>query len=152
MDELIKYLNDVVKQLDEGKILKNIYAEPKVEQFIVSLNTEGQKTSQLYELGQDADGQSLGNYSPFTIQMKLNGFGDRRIDHITLKDTGEFYETFEVIPKKDGFVIKANPLKDGDDLTEQFGEDIIGLNDNNKEILSEFLAPFLQEKIRSILL
>ena len=147
MDELEKLLKKIVS-LNQDVLLKRIYSDSKVEQFIVSLNTEGVKTSQLYELGEDSKGQSLGNYTDYSIQLKLDGFGDSRIDHITLKDTGDFYESFEVQPLKAGFRIKANPLKDGDDLTEHFGEDIIGLNENNKKILARFILPYLQEEIK----
>ncbi len=139
--------------MDEDVLLKRIYSKSTVEQFIVSLNTEGQPTSQLYALGVDANGNQLEPpYTVNTIQFKLNGFGDSRIDHVTLKDTGDFYESFIVKALKDGFEITANPIKGGNDLTEKYGEDIIGISEQNKEILSQFLQPFLEEEIRNAIL
>ena len=147
MEKLEEYLKKIVS-LNQDVLLKGVYSKPKVEQFIVSLNTEGQKTSQLYNLGEDSEGQSLGDYTDYSIQLKLNGFGDSRIDHITLKDSGDFYESFEIKVLKDGFRIVANPIKDGDNLEDRFGKDIVGLNENNKKILAKFILPFYQEAIK----
>lgn len=147
MDELEKLLKKIVS-LNQDVLLKSVYSDSKVRQFIISLNTEGQKTSQLYELGEDSKGGDLGNYTDYSIQLKLDGFGDSRIDHITLKDTGDFYESFEVKPLKDGFRITANPLKEDTDLFKEFGADIVGLNEKNKEILARFILPYYQEEIK----
>ena len=143
MEKLEEYLKKIVS-LKQDVLLKGVYSKPKVEQFIVSLNTEGQ----LYELGEDSEGQSLGDYTDYSVLLKLSGTGDSRIDHITLKDTGDFYKSFEIKVLKDGFRIVANPIKDGDNLEDRFGKDIVGLNENNKKILAKFILPFYQEAIK----
>ncbi len=138
--EWVRRLEKNLKDLDIDDIFLDIWKDNKVQNYIIDLNTEGEQTSQLYELGEDSKGRSLGNYSPVTIDFKLFGSGDSRIDHITLKDTGEFYESFIVRPKKKGFTIEANPNKDGDNLFSIYGKDIVGLNDDNKELLMAFVA------------
>lgn len=151
--DALRNLANRAKRLDSNVILATIYKESEVEGFIVSLNTEGQPTSQLYEFGIDSKGNLLEPpYSFTTIQLKLDGFGDKRIDHVTLKDTGEFYESFQIEILKDGFEIVANPLKENTDLTEKYGQDIIGLTDENKAILSEYLQPFIFAELRKNLL
>lgn len=133
-------MNDFEKQLrkvqrfDVNAILFEVWKNPAVQNLIIELNTEGQPTSQLFEKGEDSKGIALGDYSPFTTQIKVEK--GQRIDHITLKDTGDFYETWVVAPFLRGFRIEADPDKGGgDNLFEDFGEDIVGLNEENKTIL-----------------
>jgi len=151
MEDLEIFLKNIVS-LNQDVLLKQIYSKGNVQQFIISLNTEGQSTSQLYELGEDSKGQSLGDYTDFSVLLKLSGTGDKRTDHITLKDTGDLYESVRITPLKDGFDMTANTFKDGDNLEDRFGADIIGLNEKNKEILANFILPFLQEEIKSRIL
>jgi len=126
-----------LEALDLNDIFLDIWKDNKVQNYIIDLNTEGKPTSQLYELGEDSKGRSLGEYSDITKVIKLeNG---QRFDHITLKDTGDFYESFIVRPMKKGFKIEANPNKEDTDLFEEFGKDIVGLNEENTELLLAFV-------------
>lgn len=123
-----------VQRFDVNAILFAVWKNPRVQNFIIELNTEGQTTSQLFEKGEDSQGVSLGDYSAFTTQIKIEK--GQRIDHITLKDTGDFYETFVVIPFLRGFRIEADGDKgEGDNLFDDFGQDITGLSEENKIIL-----------------
>ena len=136
---------------DLDRVLFNVWSNPRVQNFIIELNTEGQPTSQLFEKGEDSLGVSLGEYSPFTVQLKVNK--GQRIDHITLKDTGEFYESFDITPFRNGFLITANPIKDQDNLFVEYGEDIVGLSDQNKIILCEsqiFREALIQEAKKAL--
>lgn len=140
-----------VKKFDINQILKNVWSLSVVQQYITALNTEGKPTSQLYNLGEDSDGAKLTPpYSFNTIRIKVeNG---QRSDHVTLKDTGGFYESFEVNGFNFGFEITANTITDGgNDLEDKYGEKIIGLNDENIEILGEFIAPYFIEEATKIL-
>jgi len=139
-----------VERFDVNKILREVWKEPAVQNFIIELNTEGQPTSQLFEKGEDSKGLTLGDYSPFTKQVKVEK--GQRIDHITLKDTGDFYETFVVIPFLRGFRLRANPNKgEGDNLFDDFGEDIVGISEENLLILCEFIRPFFMRKAKAAL-
>ena len=152
MDDFVGILKMWQKN-DIDKILFKVWSNPKVEQYIVKLNTEGLPTSQLYQDGIDSLGASLGNYTPYSIEIKLGGDGDKRIDHITLKDTGGLYESFEVIPNKKGFSILANTItEDGNNLIDQNRfKNIIGLTKENEKLLIEFIEPFFDLETKKIL-
>lgn len=138
MKDFERLLNNLNK-LDLNDVFFSLWSNNKVQSYIIKLNTQGEPTSQLYELGEDSLGKSLGLYSPFTVEAKLFGSGDSRVDHVTLKDTGEFYESFKVIPLKRGFKITANPNKDDDNLFDIYGEDIVGISEENTELLLAFV-------------
>ena len=141
----LKKLCDNVKNLTSDKILIQIYADKKVQNFIVDLN----RIDQLFETGTDANDNFLGYYSEAT--ELLFGGRDRNkttADHITLKDTGAFYKSFFVRIYKDGFTIVANSMKDETDLTEVYGKDIIGLNEENLQQLIEKVKVKLIAEIR----
>jgi len=130
-------LNQKFRKFDVDRILREVWKNSKVQQKIIELNTK----DQLFEKGEDSLGVSLGNYSPFTIQIKVSK--GQRIDHITLNDTGEFYNSFKILPKIKGFDIEANGDKGGgDNLFDDFGQDIVGLNEENLLILCAFIRPF----------
>jgi hypothetical protein len=105
-----------------------------VQKEIIRLNT----IEQLYNEGIDALGQSLGNYSKTSVEV----FG-KRAGHITLKDTSEFYNSFVVLVKKDSYTIRANTFKQGNkgtiNLTDRFGEEIIGLTEENQDLINEMI-------------
>ena len=101
-----KILNDIIS-LDVDQIALEIARTETFKKLVISLNTEGLPTSQLFELGEDSEGKKLssigGNYSPFTVKE-----GNKRSSSlIDLKDTGDFYRSFNVIPFKGGFRIEA---------------------------------------------
>lgn len=132
-----------LRSFDVNKILENVWSNPIVKKFIIELITE----EQLYNKGIDGDGVSLGDYTTYSIEMKLRGDGDKRIDHITLKDTGGFYDSVEVVPYNKGFNTEANPIvDDGKNLYDRFGENIIKLSEENTKILIEFIKPFFNKE------
>jgi len=133
IERLLSNLNN----LNINDIFFALWSDNKVQNYIIDLNTEGETTSQLYNLGVDSEGNSLGEYSPYTIQFKVDK--GQRFDHITLKDTGDFYETFKVKPKKRGFELVANPNKDDDNLFEIYGKEIVGLTKDNQKLLMAFV-------------
>lgn len=140
-----------VKRFDVDKVLREVWRNPRVQNFIIELNTEGQSTSQLFAKGEDIFGVSLGDYSPFTIQLKVEK--GQRTDHITLKDTGDFYETFTVFPLLKGFRLEAKGDKpDGESVFDNFEESrVVGLSENNLIILSVFIQPFFEMEAKIFL-
>ena len=134
---LIK-LCDNVKNLKSEKILIQILVDKKVQNFIIDLN----RIDQLFNDGTDANGEFLGYYSEAT-ELINRGLGNNKTtaDHITLKDTGDFYKSFFVRIYKNGFTIIANSIKDKTDLTEVYGKDIIGLSENSKYELYKEIKP-----------
>ena len=133
--EAIRKLTDRVAKLDEGIILNRFVELPSVQKFILDLN----RVDQLFNKGVDSKNRALGVYTPFTINSKNErGVPVPSDFHITLFDTGQFYSTFVIIPGKDFFEIDANPIREESNLFEDFGEDILGLNDENLQILIDF--------------
>lgn len=132
-----------VKKLDSDKILKKIIVDPQMQNDILDLNFQGQ----LYNEGVDALGNFLGNYSPLSVEMKLEGDGDHRIDHITLKDTGEFYDSGKIKNGATEFSITADTEKPDGDLTERFGKNIIGLNEKSISIFIPKILPIMRDSV-----
>jgi len=140
-----------VKKFDVNRILREVWRNPRVQNFIIELNTEGQTTSQLFAKGEDIFGVSLGDYSVFTIQEKVRK--NQRFDHITLRDTGAFYETFTVFPLLMGFRLEAKGDKpDGESVFDSFDESrVVGLSESNLIILSVFIQPFFEMEAKKAL-
>ncbi len=112
-----------------------VYSTKEFEFLVVSLNTEGQPTSQLFIDGVDNKGVKLDPYTPFTVLLKKQK--GQKTSVTTLKDTGEFYNSFEVKVFKGGFEIDAETIKGDDDLEDKYGDDLIGLTDDNIQVLIE---------------
>ena len=90
-----------------------------VQEEIIRINTE----EQLYEDGVD----SLG----------LNG---QRYDHVTLKDSGDFYDSFTVRVTNDGWTQDADDSSKYDEpLFEVWGIDVLGITDENMKYIKEMI-------------
>ena len=116
----------------------------KVQKFMVKLNTDQLR----YEFV-NSDGVLLsdigGNYSPFTVEVgnKQNEFS------VDLYDTGEFHQSFKIVGvSSKGFFIDSDPIKDGVNLLEQWGEKVEGFTFESLSKASEFLLGLYIEKIR----
>ena len=152
MQDIERLLNNLNK-LNINDIFYSLWSDNKVQNYIIKLNTSGEKTSQLYSLGVDANGVALGDYTFNTIQMKLAGDGNKRVDHITLTDSGDFYKSFVVAPNKKGFELKADPITDdGTNLFDRFGEDVVGLTKDNQKLLIGFIESDFNKELEKRLL
>lgn len=143
-----KILNGFIN-LDLDQIALDIAKTPAFKELVIKLNTEGLPTSQLFEKGEDSTGISLesigGEYAPFTIEEKKRK--GQPTNRVTLKDTGDFYMTFNVIPFKGGFIIDANTIKDGENLEDDWGRNIIGLQPENLQIVIDFYKIQIQNRL-----
>jgi hypothetical protein len=130
------------KKLDEKEAWLEVI-DKEVKEEIIRLNTE----DQLYEDGVDSLNKKLGNYSPYTINLKnLKG---QKTSHITLKDTGAFYDSFKVQVDRSGITIIADDESIYDiPLTEDYGIDILGLTDENKAFLFDWLDENYNKYVR----
>lgn len=135
-EPLHKIFNQIAT-LEIDNVMLEVWNQQKVKDIIIDLN----RISQLYNSGIDSNGKSLGNYAESTIIRKKRK--SQPYDHITLNDTDEFYQSFEVYAFKGGFEISANTIKRGDglsedvNLTEKYGQYIIGLTEISKDLLIE---------------
>lgn len=118
------------KSLNFKKIIISILNTSEIKEFIIKMEQE-----RLFNLGKDSTGASLGEYAPFTVVIKQEK--GQRFDHITLNDTGEFYESFTFHATGTELIFDANPVKDDNNLFDNFGIDILGLNDFDRNRLIE---------------
>lgn len=125
-------LNRAKKLSDNSAWIFSVDRE--VQNEIIRINTE----EQLYEEGVDSLGRSLGDYSVFTIQEKRSK--GQRYDHVTLKDTGDFYDSFTVRVTNDGWTQDADDSSKYDEpLFEVWGIDVLGITDENMKYIKEMI-------------
>lgn len=109
---------------------------------------------QLTKEGIDSTGEVIGYYSQLT--EILSGGKKKFGDHYTLNDTGAFYRGMFVVVLNDGLVIDsdgANKIgkKKDENLFEKYGENIVGLTDENMAKLIEALKPKYIESVKRML-
>lgn len=93
------------------------------------------QNDQLLKKGVDANDEVIGYYSQLTESISN---GRKRFNtHYTLKDTGEFFASMFVAVLKDSFIIDADGQKGKDNLFEKYGDEIIGLTDENLQKVIE---------------
>jgi hypothetical protein len=108
--------------------------DDRIKGRVIDMNTE----DQLYDKGIDSLGRSLGDYAPFTVEKKKAK--GQRYDHITLNDTGAFYDSWVVVVSRDAFTIDADDSSLYDEpLFQVWGNDVAGLTDENMDVLRDYL-------------
>ena len=130
-----------------GVLLKN---DPQLAELLTDFITD----TQLFRRGVDAEGTKLneigGEYSDFTREIKsMQGLPT---EWITLFDTGQFYESFEVSVTDSHLSITADTVKGNTDLRDRWGEHIASIS---PEGLAEFvfaIKPEFAELVKSELL
>jgi len=140
-------LYDNAKKLTDEKLWTFALNDKFVQDEIIKMNT----IDQLFDEGIDSTGASLGEYSPFTINLKRKK--QQPTDRVTLYDEGDFYNSFVIVVGSSFFDIEADDFSKYDrPLFEVYGEDVAGLTDFNKQRLKEILLVKYVEYIRRTLL
>lgn len=138
---LLSAVETVERSMVDGTYVRRAVQENTDK--IVELNVE-----QLYEYGINSLGISIDTYapySPYTIRVK-NEKG-QPTDRVTLRDTGDFHKSFEVVVGPVDFYITATDYKT-DMLVERYGEKIFGLIPQNKiELTQKYLYPAVMTEI-----
>ena len=105
----------------------------------------------MYKDGIRSDGSKIGTYSNLTIEFKkIKG---QKYDHITLKDTGDFYDSFKPFVDSNGDIeINTDPIKidvfgDKTNLIEKYGSNIVGLTSENIDKLNKVLIPKIRKYV-----
>lgn len=155
---------DAMGKLTLKYVYRQLFLDNDFTDLIIKLNTQ----NQLYERGVNSDGEDLSvvagvnpetgtAYSTVTVYgSKARGIKGKvekgqRYDHVTLKDTGEFYESFRTVWSNEGdgvIIITANTIKDGEDLMDRWGRDILGLDQVSRKILIDFARVKVLDLIR----
>lgn len=140
IEKTIENIKALKENLDD--IILDAVAEE--EEFIVGLNKKA-----LSE-GFKADGSPTGQYSTFTIFSKrLKG---QPFSHVTLKDTGDFYDSLFIKLLDDGFEIRSssqNSEKTGS-IRENY-PNALGLNQKGLEQARIKLKPKIIQMIKEMI-
>jgi hypothetical protein len=109
------------------------FQDPNLRTWVLDLVRE----DQLFDQGIDEDGEVIGYYSEWTEMMNPDKVAGT---HYTLKDTGEFFNSFHLRIYPGYFEIDADPIKTNDqgeteNLFYKYTEAIIGLTNESKEKL-----------------
>lgn len=121
--ELAEYL----RANSPDKLIKKAVEDSETEALIVDLNTRGQ-------LGRfiNSEGVRLsdigGEYAKLTQELK--GLGPTEVN---LNDTGEYWNSYQVNAVKGGYEITSDPIKDGDNLEDRYGDNLEGLTKENEQ-------------------
>jgi hypothetical protein len=144
----IKTLSNRIQKLNLFSLLQNIFNKSEFKEFIIDKNQE-----QLYDSGIDAKGKKIRTYragkgfpyAPYTVAQKV--IRNEKVNIVTLKDTGEFYESFKVISESEYVVINADFEKPDGNISKNLDiTNVMGLTSENKELLIEKLKPvFIRE-------
>lgn len=124
-------------------------SDKELQKYILDLI----RIEQLFEHGADSDGDILGYYSEYTEMLNPEKMAGTPY---TLKDTGAFYDSFLIYIYKNYFEIDADPIKkdeSGQDtnLFYEYGENIIGLNEQNLEKTREKIREKYRGELRKLL-
>jgi hypothetical protein len=124
--------------IDVESVLISILNEQKTQDFITDLNTQ----VQLYGQGINYEGKKLasigGGYKPSTIKIKARK--GQPTNRVTLYDTGEFYDSFDVkVDNNANYTITADPDKNGVSLYDRWGDKVAGLTKENEAKVLEYL-------------
>lgn len=143
------------KGLTEQAALFFVFSQEDIQLFAIELNTgspNNNEFGQLFLQGVDAKGNDLtqigGEYAPSTVEIKrATGLP---FDRVTLYQEGDFYRSWQFVQQADGFILRADTIKEGQDLRDRWGVNLIGLTDEsiqklNLEILPEIIDYVLRE-------
>lgn len=146
VDDLIKRAGEFANGLRYGFFLRDIVTEYEAE--ICDMNTE----NQLFEQGVNRLGVSIMDYRPYRpLTLEIKAMKGQPTDRVTLRDEGDFHASFFVTATNSEFDISAADWKTKD-LRKKYGNQIFGLTDENKNILTwEYIYPALLEKAHSLL-
>lgn len=143
---LIDKFKKVGEELDTGEIAKKIVRDN--DNILIDMNAQ----DQLYAKGVNRLGVRIDEYQPYrplTIQVKIEK--RQPYDRVTLKDTGEFYDSFYVETAEDRFYIKASDEKTNW-LIKKYGSEIFGLtNDSLAEFINDYVKDEAYNRVKEIL-
>jgi hypothetical protein len=143
---LIDKFKKVGEELDTGEIAKKIVRDN--DNILIDMNAQ----DQLYTKGVNRLGVRIDEYQPYrplTIQVKIEK--RQPYDRVTLKDTGEFYDSFYVETAEDRFYIKASDEKTNW-LIKKYGAEIFGLtNDSLAEFINDYVKDEAYNRVKEIL-
>ena len=146
----MKKLTDLIKRLKsfesslveimEGVIRAN-------EDIVMEMNSE----DQLFDRGVNRRGEKIADYAPYSaFTVELKKMKGQPTSRVTLRDEGDFHFSFYIDYQPDGFEIRSKDWKERD-LTDKYGEEILGLTDENfEDIKINYVAEAVINKLRTL--
>ena len=141
--DLRKRVADFNEALTSGQLIQEIIL--KNEAYIVDMNAE----EQLYEQGINRLGVDISDYAPYSpVTIEIKRLKGQPTNRVTLRDEGDFESSFFLEVGDKQFVIKASDFKT-EDLVKKYGEQILGLTDENIAILIwQYIYPDLMDEAK----
>jgi len=137
MMELTKKLRELTPDVLLFEVVKN----KEVQDKIIDLNQR-----------QLLRGVNSKNITLASINAYSESYAEFKNSNVVdLFYSGDFYKTFFVENRLGGFEIKANTTLYGYDFKDVYGEDILGLTDESKRELEEFLKPYILDYVHGYL-
>ncbi len=134
--------------------MESVLNQAETKEFIIHLN----RHNQIFVKGEGVDGLIIGTYSPTTEAINKNrtfivdGTAKQKKAGAPylLIDSGRFFQSFKVIVNRDGFQLVADDTTGKHKgLEERFGE-LVGLSEQSKKELIEFVRPKLIQELRRL--
>ena len=144
---MIDKVEDIIKGLSSIGLpmMAKVFDESSLQVQSIDLNQ-----IQLYDKGINADGLTLGEYSPVTIgywkPLAASEGRDGKTSNVTLKDTGDFYNSMKFEKDSQQFWISGDVNKGGTNLMQIYGQ-ILGLTTESLDYLHDEILERYQEKV-----
>lgn len=139
-----------VSKLRSEVLFRVIFSINEIKEEIIYLNTQ----EQLFEKGIDSEGVRLDvarGYGYANVTKKIKAQKGQPTDRITLKDTGEFYQSFRVDVRAGVITINADAQKDDTNLFTEWGIDILGLTEESINRLKPLVIENYKQYILELL-
>lgn len=143
-EDVKSLINNAAKLSERQAFIESV--DSSVKQLIIDLNTK----EQLGEFGIDADGNSLGEYAPFTVQVRSElGL---QTDHVDFKVTGDYWKSWNVAVNGDEINITVDNLLFTELVQDLgFSAEHVGLTAENMDKLTQALLIRYNRYARKIL-
>ena len=143
IDNLRQRVTEFNELLQSGRLIQSIILEN--EYIITDMNSE----DQLYEQGINRLGVNIMDYAPYSpLTIEIKKEKGQPYNRVTLRDEGDFEQSFYVKADTQQFTIKAADWKT-EDLIQRYGRQILGLTEENKIILIwAYIYPELKAKTK----
>lgn len=140
------------KALSADKALHFSFKDKSLQEFAIQLNTD----EQLFDEGIDRNGRVIGQYSFYTeaINKGKTFAGKQKLagQNWFFYDTGDLFSSFFVNVSADGITINATDIDKLENAMNENPDILVGLTEENKNILAHEALPRMREYIINRLL
>lgn len=148
IEDLRERVDTLNAGLTSGLFVREIIDDAETTAFIIDCNAQ----DQLYEQGINSLGVSIADYMPYRpLTISIKEAKGQPTDRVTLRDEGDFEDSFYLEVNNTQFEIKASDFKT-EDLIKKYGRQILGLTSENiSELIWKYIYPNLQAQTKKIL-